>query len=285
MTAAEEKNKGEENSKEQNPSTCSDEEVVVVELATATSEDDVEVVVQDNDKTAESHNESRVQESGSNVDANKPVKLYKSTRLKGHITLSLASFINYTAAQKSADVSATGVASTLGQRRYAISVAVVSLLISVACLIVHLDRITRMEKVWVAAFRPKSKVEGLVIGFLTLWWSIGTGFTTSVAGIAGDGKGQYSLYYSSWLCTITCYWMLERWFVAADWPSLKSFIASWPNRAPAWICIMVLSIFTLIWYVDLWQNHGKLDRANEATVKGALPCRRFAFARDSSCVS
>jgi uncharacterized membrane protein len=56
--------------------------------------------------------------------------------------------------------------------------------------------------------------------------------------------------------SLTSYWILERWWVAAGWSSLKSFITSWPYRAPGWILILFLSIFTLVWYVDLWQNHG-----------------------------
>jgi hypothetical protein len=55
--------------------------------------------------------------------------------------------------------------------------------------------------------------------------------------------------------SLASYWILERWWVAAGFSSLKSFITSWPNRAPGWILILFLSIFTLVWYLDLWQNH------------------------------
>jgi hypothetical protein len=129
------------------------------------------------------------------------IKLYKSTRIKGYITLIVASVINFDSAQKSEDVKATNaVSSTLEQRRYAISVALVSMILSTATVLMHLDRITMFKKAWTTAFRPNSKIElGLAI-FLCIWWSVAVGVETSVQGIAGDGKGQFSLYYSSWGC-------------------------------------------------------------------------------------
>jgi hypothetical protein len=129
------------------------------------------------------------------------IKLYKSTRIKGYITLIVASVINFDSAQKSVDVKATNaVSSTVEQRRYAISVALVTLILSTAILLMHLDRITMFKKAWTKAFQPKSKIElGLAL-FQVVWWSVAVGVETSVQGIAGDGKGQYSLYYSSWGC-------------------------------------------------------------------------------------
>lgn len=129
------------------------------------------------------------------------IKLYKSTRIKGYLTLIVASVINFDSAQKSEDVKSTNaVASTIEQRRYAISVSLVSLILSSAILLMHLDRITMFKKAWTTAFQPKSKIElGLAL-FQVIWWSVAVGVETSVQGIAGDGKGQYSLYYSSWGC-------------------------------------------------------------------------------------
>ena len=88
------------------------------------------------------------------------IKLYKSTRIKGYITLIVASVINFDSAQKSVDVKATNaVSSTVEQRRYAISVALVTLILSTAVLLMHLDRITMFKKAWTKAFQPKSKIE------------------------------------------------------------------------------------------------------------------------------
>jgi len=161
-------------------------------------------------------------EQASPTENNPIIKLYKSTRLKGYITLVFFSFINYDSAQKSADTQNSNISvvpSTAEQRRYAISVAMVSLVLSIFCLLTHLDRITPLEKVWIILFKDGSKVEGILLALWSIWWAIGTGVTTSVAGIAGDGKGQYSLYYSSWICCLTTMWCLERWWVAAGWVS------------------------------------------------------------------
>jgi hypothetical protein len=161
-------------------------------------------------------------EQASPLESNPIIKLYKSSRLKGYITLVFFSFINYDSAQQSADTQNSNISvvpSTAEQRRYAISVAVVSLVLSSFCLLTHLDRITPLEKVWIILFKDGSKVEGILLALWSIWWAIGTGVTTSVAGIAGDGKGQYSLYYSSWICCLTTMWCLERWWVAAGWVS------------------------------------------------------------------
>jgi hypothetical protein len=213
-------------------------------------------------------------------DPKKPIKLYKSTRLKGYMTLTLASFINYDAARSSAaiETNRTVVPSTESQRVYAQTTSMVSLLVALVCMLLHLDRVTPLQtSLWIPLFRNGSRYEGVLMVLLTFWWSIATGVETSVTGIAGDGKGQYSLYYSTWACCLTSFWMLERWCVASGWvrcedspqgfiamvgffishihafvlhihvqSSFNAFITSWPNRSPAWICIMILSFFTLV---------------------------------------
>lgn len=215
--------------------------------------------------------------------------LHKSTRFRGYMTLTLASFIHYDTAENSSGeniVHVSVVPGTPEQRRYAVAVALVSLLIAAACLVVHLDRITPLRRIWSIAFGPGSRWECALLVFLTIWWTVATGVHTSISGIAGDGRGQFSLYYSSWVCCFTCYWMLERWLVAAgvcafhpiaispltslfialQWSSLKSFIKSWPNRSPIWICTAVLSMATFVWYLDLWRNHTKLVREEEQLI-------------------
>ena len=173
---------------------------------------------------AEDHQQDSTDEQprSSEGKADKPIKLYKSSRLKGYITLVLASFINYRAAEDSADVQGsivTVVPSTPEQRRYAMAVAVVSLVLSIFCLLTHLDRLTPLEKIWIIMFKNGSKFEGLMLVLWSIWWMVGTGIETSVSGIAGDGKGQYSLYYSTWVCCLTSVWCLERWWVAMGWVS------------------------------------------------------------------
>lgn len=215
---------------------------------------------------------------GEPVPQKEIIKLYKSSRLKGYITLFLASFINYDASQKSSDViSSIAVPSTSQQRRYSVAVSVVSLVVSGAALLSHLDRITPLEKVWISAFKSKSRFELFLALFLVLWWSIAVGIETTVKGIAGDGKEQYSLYYSAWTCCFSSYWILERWWVECGLASFKSFITSWPYRAPGWLCILFLNAFTFAWYMDLWRNHSGLDDGRLASI---LIYRQFDEVKD-----
>lgn len=205
-------------------------------------------------------------DDGASSTATRPVKLYKSSRLKGYLTLALASGIYFNAANKSSDVvSRTAVPSTKSQRQYAMSVGIVSIIVSTVVLAMHLDP-SPLKRIWQQIFKTPSKIELLIILFLVLWWSVAVGVETTVAGIAGDGKQQYSLYFSAWACCLTSYGMLERWWVDYGWSSFKAFISSWPYRAPAWICILFVSALTLIWYLDLWKNYSKLDRETEQFV-------------------
>lgn len=154
------------------------------------------------------------------------VNLYQSSRLKGYITLAFASFINYDAAVQSDSTAGSGfIPSTTRQRRYAMSASMISLILSVSIILIHLDRLTPFRKIWVKAFQSGSRIELLFGIFFVIWWSITVGFQTSVTGIAGDGKRQYSLYYSAWACCSSSYWVLERWGVAAGW---VSFIHIYP---------------------------------------------------------
>jgi hypothetical protein len=154
----------------------------------------------------------------------KPIKLIKSTRLKGYMTLTLAAFINLDAARTSSNIDTnaiTIVPSTDQQRLYAQITAIISLIGTTICCLIHFDRITPLQnKVWIPILfhtNGTSVYEGCIIIFYTLWWGISTGIATSVNGIAGDGKGQYSLYYSNWACCLTSFWLLDRWFVASGW--------------------------------------------------------------------
>lgn len=70
---------------------------------------------------------------------------------------------------------------------------------------------------WIALFKTGSKFELGICIFLVVWWTLAVGFQTSVDGIAGDGKEQYSLYYSTWGCCLLSYSVLERWWVQAGW--------------------------------------------------------------------
>lgn len=174
--------------------------------------------------------------------------LFQSNRLQSYITLAVASFINFDAAVKSENsISSTYVPSTYNQRVYAETVALVSLITSLAVIVVHLDGFTPLQRLWKTAFRPKSSFELTLIGFLILWWVVATGVQTSVTGMAGDARGQDSFYYSSWVSVLTSFGLLDGWLIdAGDTDGVRAFISSWPNRAPAWLCIVVMSVATLV---------------------------------------
>ena len=213
-----------------------------------------------------------------------PLPLYKSTRFKGYLTILLASIIYYDAAQKSKNAyAAATVAATEQQQVFSIAVASISMGLSGAAVGMHLDQISPLKPLWQRAFGPASRFELLLALTLFLWWTAVTAWQTSIQGIAGDGKGQFSLYYSAWVCVYAALFaVLEPWWVAAGWQSsVMSFVVSWPNRAPGWLCVWAVSIINLVWILDLWQNYSELqDR--EATLNlyyyfKAVPTGQWQF--------
>ena len=75
-----------------------------------------------------------------------------------------------------------------------------------------------------------------------------------VRGIAGDGKEQYNIYYSTWFCVLSALFTFESKVTEYGFPTFKTFIKSWPFRAPGWIAILISDFFLLWWYVDLYIN-------------------------------
>jgi hypothetical protein len=76
----------------------------------------------------------------------------------------------------------------------------------------------------------------------------------SVRGIAGDGKEQYNIYYSAWFCLLSALFTFESKVTEYGFPTIKTFVKSWPFRAPGWIAILISDFFLLFWYVDLYIN-------------------------------
>lgn len=193
------------------------------------------------------------------------VKIYKSPRFKGYLTIALASVINYHAAEISMDpINLRTIPANKTQQEYAIAVSLVSAVIAGILVLIHIDRLF-FTSFWIKAFgNPKSYLELGIIIFLVLWWSIATIIQTGVLGIAGDGRGQLNLYYSTWVCLYTSIWVLERKIMDFDFPSIRGFITGWPYRAPGWIAILLSSFFTLCWYIDLYLNtYSRPDRLPE----------------------
>lgn len=189
--------------------------------------------------------------------------LFKSSRFKGYLILVLASGVNFQAANISDNPSFFGefsaIPATHRQRSYAMAVALVSIIVSSITCIAHLDSFTPMKKYWRQAFRPKSRFEAYLLGALIVWWVVALWINTGIRGIAGNGKGQYNLYFSTWASLVVCLWTMERWLVSCDFPALDQFLASWPNRAPGWIAIFFLSFGALLSIVDLYANWYKVD--------------------------
>lgn len=173
----------------------------------------------------------------------------------GYITLALASAINYTsAAQSTETISLSATPATRSQQVYALATSCTTMIIAVTFTLIHLDQYTPLEQYWIKAFSPKSRIELVLILFLVLWWTIATWIQTSIQGICGEGKGQYNLYFSTWACCWTSIWTLERWMVASGLASLKQFMASFPNRAPGFLALFVLSLCTLLCFTDSYVN-------------------------------
>ena len=186
-----------------------------------------------------------------------PIKLYKSPRLKGYITVFLASIINNQAAYLSSDPIATNsVPASPTQQNYAKAVAITSAICTGILIVMHLDRYScsPLQKLYQTALAPKSYIELYIILGLLLWWFVATIVQTSVRGIAGDGKEQYNLYYSTWVCLLTMIWTVERKLCDFGYATIRVFVTSWPYRAPGWIAILMSCFFTLFWYVDLFLN-------------------------------
>lgn len=216
-----------------------------------TSDDD------DDDNDVKNDNKAEVTlENGDSSDASPMSPLYKSRRFKGYLTIFLASIINFNAAILSDEpIDRFTVPATQTQQAYAKGVALMSAIITGLLVLIHLDRYSPLEsKLWRPAFQPQSKFETVIIAFLLLWWFIATIIQTSVRGIAGDGRQQYNLYYSTWVCCWTSIWIAERKLVDFGYPTFRTFVMSWPYRAPGWIAVFILCFFTLWWYIDLFNN-------------------------------
>ena len=130
----------------------------------------------------------------------KVAPLTDSSRLKGYITLIVASVVHYDAAKDSSldnaesDRTTTVLSGVVpadpAQRSYAMAVSIITLIVAMFCAVVHFDRFTCLKGAWNKAFGPGSKIELIILLALSLWWLIATIVLTSVGGIAGPGKGQ-----------------------------------------------------------------------------------------------
>jgi len=109
----------------------------------------------------------------------------------------------------------------------------------------------RMRKM----FQNGSEIECLLITLSSIWWLVGTWITTSIHGVAGDGKGQFNIYICSWLCLFTNVNMINIWLIAAGYDSVYQAMSTWPNRAPGWIMIFIMTLACMLSILDTYSRY------------------------------
>jgi len=185
-------------------------------------------------------------------------KLYKSPRFRGYLIMFLSSIINYHGVfvSNTAITEVHVTASTRIQQQYGYVAAVISCMVSGFCVLCHLDGCSCLANAWKnKLFARKSKFETTLAALLLLWWFMAVIIQTRSNGIAGDAKGQYNIYFSTWCCFFCAVSIFETKMMEHDLPSVKTFIKSWPHRAPGWIAILVADSVTLFWYVDIYVTY------------------------------
>jgi hypothetical protein len=211
----------------------------------------------------------------------KEFKLYKSPRLQSYLMILLSSVINYHSINVSQDASDISAVVPSGQQiGYGLTVAMVSTIVTGVAVFFHLlswftYKCDCFVNQWsLTMFAPKSNIELIIALFLLVWWFIATCVQTGVRGIAGDGKEQYNIYYSTWFCTAGAWHCAQSKWHEFGFPTFKKFLEMWPNRAPGWIGIFVVDFFLVFWYVDLFVNTSKQPDRVADTLKpfwGEIP--------------
>lgn len=230
-----------------------------------------------NDETNESPAADGAEEEEDATPENNtnPPPIRRSTRLKGYITLFVSALYNYMAAADKLNGSPSNerlatlcitydhlsnlvpIRSPNDSRlKYTMSCSMITIILTGIILLIHLDFITPLRKsLWPKWFgQQSSKVELWILLFLTLFWFITTWFNTSIRGPGGEGKDQFNLYFSSWICCWVSFWTLTRWSTASGRASFVTFVRSWPNRCPLWIVMFLLSCADFLFVLDVYRH-------------------------------
>lgn len=241
-------------------STTNDTDMAVTDATGCTNAKESESAVNE-----DTENEATYQ-SQSSPPPSRP--LFKSSRLKGYITLLVSAIYNFISVNDGyLQVVPSSVNLCLllddisrsekhldfdeGRVQYANSVSTITIIVAGAVMLIHLDVVTGLdEKLWKKMFGPNGKVELFILVFLILVWFITTWFNTTIRGPAGDGKEQFNLYFSTWICLWTSFWTLERWCTSSGRASFQQFVESWPNRCQMWIVTFFLSIVDFLFVLD-----------------------------------
>lgn len=245
----------------------------------------------ENDNERENNNDTNQTEEGENKnsstsrdDSANPESesspelspLIRSNRLKQYLQLVVLSSLAFTSAYESdSDHNLTSytkeieafrvneaievlAASTRG-RNYALVLSGVSLFYHFIIINIHLldsvCNIPRARKL----FQDGSDFECVLIVLSAVWWLVGTWVLTSVHGVAGDGRGQFNLYFSTWLCLIANLNMIEIWLISAGYASVLQAVRSWPNLAPGWIMIFTVTLACMLSILDLFLRYDDVE--------------------------
>lgn len=233
------------------------------------------------EESSPSRNSNEALEEFVQLESDEYLPLLKSTRLKHYFKLAILSAL---AVVSSYDSDLKNKALPLPQRKediipdfmnlesnvleadrderiYCLVVSSVSLLYHLCIVMIHvIDGIFPLQKMR-KAFNNGSYAEIFIIAMSTIWWFISTCINTSLKGVAGDGKGQYDLYFVHWICLFINIHMVEIWLVAANHESIYQSIQSWPNRAPGFIMIFICTLACMLSILDLRQ-YGTVFRGN-----------------------
>jgi len=211
--------------------------------------------------------------SATSLSADELSPLSKSNRLKKYLILAILSSLAFVSAYESDQLhiltsysdSARPIApifvsagedrivkASASGRYYTMVLSGVSAVYHFVIVAIHLfDGIFAMPRVR-KIFQNSSEIECVLIEISAIWWVVGAWVTTSIHGVAGDGKGQFNIYLCSWLCVFTNVEMIETWLMAAGYASVYQAVSSWPNRAPGWIMIFISTLAYMLSILDTW---------------------------------
>jgi len=97
--------------------------------------------------------------------------------------------------------------------------------------------------------------------FFVIWWSVAAVLNTNIKGVAGEGKNSENVYYSTWVCCISSYILLDDWCVTGKVFSLKKFIRDAPHHSSGWFMLSIFSLlnFFCFYFLYIYWEEGTID--------------------------
>mmetsp|Transcript_1221 Transcript_1221/g.1744 ORF Transcript_1221/g.1744 Transcript_1221/m.1744 type:complete len:443 (-) Transcript_1221:24-1352(-) len=222
----------------------------------------------DNDEEKPPTNEEEEEVVVENVESDenekkKEVHLSKHPQLQGYIVLFASSAVNLSSSLQSNLSSPELWLEGVGMRiipasekakDFALANAGIVGGFAAFALIAHFDRFSCLKGIWMKLFKPNACFEKAFLALLIIWCAAATWINTSVRGLAGPGKGQFDIYFTTWISFIASIWTLERWYVLAGHSSFVTFFSSWPHRGFAWIGFFGASLGNFFFVLDVYIN-------------------------------